>query len=119
MGEAFLGKATLSNTSNTATQKTHTFFDHIAKSSSVAGVLGHGLAKVVALASPVIDNKLQVMYCDGTTNSIPQRLDHVDCSLSSSMLQDDLELGECQMNVLEVAQELFLGIHHAHILNSG
>jgi len=93
-----------------------TFQDHITESSSVARVFGDRLAKVVALARPVINNELQMVDGDGAADSVSQRLDHIDSSFRGSMLQDDLQVREGQVNLLEMAQELFLSIHHAHIL---
>lgn len=93
-----------------------TFQDHIAESGSVLGVLGDRFAKIVTFASPVINNKLQMVDGNGAANSLSKGLDHVDGSFRGSMLQDDPKLGESQMDVLEMMQEFFLGIHHTHIL---
>lgn len=70
----------------------------------------------MALASPIIHNQLQMVDGDRASDSVTEGLDHVDSSLGGSVFQDDLEFGESQVDVLQVTQELFLGVHHAHVL---
>lgn len=77
-----------------------TLLDNVAESGTVAGELGDGLAEVVALAGPVVDDQLQVMDGDGATDSVAKGLDHLDGSLGGGVLENDLELGESQVDIL-------------------
>lgn len=95
-----------------------TLLDNVAESGAVAGVLGDGLAEVVALAGPVVNDQLQVVDGDGAAYGVAQGLDHVDGGLGSGVLKNDLELGEGQVNVLQVPQELFFRVHDANVLRS-
>jgi len=95
-----------------------TLLDNVAESGAVAGVLGDGLAEVVALAGPVVNDQLQVVDGDGAAYGIAQGLDHVDSGLGSGVFENDLELGEGQVNVLQVPQELFFRVHDADVLRS-
>lgn len=71
----------------------------------------------MALAGPVIDDQLQVVDSDGAADSVAQGLDHVNGGLGGSVLENDLELGEGQVNILQVSQEFFFRVHDANVLN--
>lgn len=92
------------------------FLDNVTKRRAIARILGHRLTEVMALACPIIHNQLQVVDGDRASDSVTEGLDHVDGSLGGGVFEDDLELGEGQVDVLQVAQELFFGVHHTHVL---
>lgn len=68
------------------------------------------------LSSPVIHNKLQVVHRDTAGHRITESLDHLDRSLGRRVFEHNLELWKRAMDLFELRQEPFLGVHDADIL---
>jgi len=91
------------------------FLDHVPKRRAIVRVLGHGFAEVPALTGPVIDDKCEVVCCDGASNCGPAFLDGLDRCTGGSVLEDDTEVGEGCVDFEEVGEELDFSVEDVDV----
>jgi hypothetical protein len=79
------------------------------------GEFSNRLAEMVSLTGPVIDDQLKVVNSDGATDRIAQTLYKFNSSSRCGMLKYNLQRWESLVELLELWQEPFLGIHDTDI----
>lgn len=71
-----------------------TVSDHLSQSLAVVWILGHWLAVMERLASPIVHRQLQVVSRDGACHRVSEGLDTIYGGTGCGMLEDDPEFRE-------------------------